>query len=89
MLPHLCPVLADDGEEAFRVRLALYEAGIQTEEPYSVSWDAPNARELARRLVLVPCNASLGEKQIDRIVSVLEREFSRRGAGAQRRRGAA
>lgn len=88
MLPHLCPVLADSGDEAFRVRMALYERGIQTEEPYPVLWDTPNAREMARRLVLAPCNASLGRKQVSRIVSVLEREFSRRGAEA-RRQGAA
>jgi dTDP-4-amino-4,6-dideoxygalactose transaminase len=83
-LPHLVPVLAAGPDEARRMRVALWERGIQTEEPYPVPWDGfPNATALARRLVLVPCNASLGRAQVERIVEAL----SRRDAQARRHGG--
>jgi dTDP-4-amino-4,6-dideoxygalactose transaminase len=70
---HLFPLLV---KEVLRVRRALYERGVQTETPYPVllgGRDAlPNAHDLAARLVLAPCHASLGERQINRIRTSLE-----------------
>jgi dTDP-4-amino-4,6-dideoxygalactose transaminase len=71
---HLLPVLARDAEAALRARRILYAAGVQTEEPYPVPFDAPlpNARALAARLFLVPAGPALGAAQIARIAAALE-----------------
>ncbi len=81
MLPHLFPVLVRaGGKEApgavFRVRQLLHQRGIQTETPYPILLgsreELPNSYDLASRLILVPCNASLDERQIRFIASSLE-----------------
>ena len=80
MKTHLFPVLIkakDAPETVFRVRKLLHTNGIQTETPYPVLLGErdilPNAHALAERLLLVPCHASLGEKQISHIAATLEK----------------
>jgi dTDP-4-amino-4,6-dideoxygalactose transaminase len=91
-LPHLFPALVRaSAKEApgavFSARRFLHRLGIQTETPYPVLLgspsDLPNAHDLASRLILIPCNASIGRRQISVIASGLEeaskeiaREFS-------------
>ncbi len=84
-LPHLFPLLVRaGGKEApgavFSVRQFLHQHGIQTETPYPMIGsedELPNSYDLASRLILVPCNASLDARQIRFIASSLE-EASRR-----------
>lgn len=68
---HLVPALAKSASDAHRLRVALHKCGVQTENPYPMIWDGgqsfPNAESIARRLVLIPCNASLDASQIERI----------------------
>jgi dTDP-4-amino-4,6-dideoxygalactose transaminase len=80
-LPHLFPVLArvsdkDAPSAVYLARRFLHSRGVQTETPYPVLLGPrdvlPNAHTLAARLVLVPCNASLGERQIRRVAAALE-----------------
>jgi dTDP-4-amino-4,6-dideoxygalactose transaminase len=79
-LPHLFPMLVRAGvKEApgavFSVRQFLHRRGIQTETPYPAIGsreELPNACDLASRLILVPCNASLDERQIRFIAASLE-----------------
>jgi dTDP-4-amino-4,6-dideoxygalactose transaminase len=79
-LPHVFPALVrTGGKEApgavFRVRQFLYRRGIQTEKPYPVLGsreELPHSYDLASRLILIPCNASLDERQIHFIASSLE-----------------
>jgi dTDP-4-amino-4,6-dideoxygalactose transaminase len=58
------------------VRRALYESGVQSETPYPLLLggrdELPHAHDLAARLVLVPCHASLGQRQIGRIGKALQ-----------------
>ncbi|HEY7543463.1 MAG TPA: DegT/DnrJ/EryC1/StrS family aminotransferase, partial [Blastocatellia bacterium] len=83
-LPHLFPLLMrasskEAPEAVFRVRQFLYRRGIQTETPYPIPGsreELPRSYDLASRLILVPCNASLDERQIRFIASTLE-EVSR------------
>jgi aminotransferase len=80
---HLFPCLAPSPGAAHRVRLSLYNRGVQTEDPYPLLWDAPerfpNARDLAGRLLLVPCNASLGRAEMRAVARALD-EASREPA---------
>ncbi|MEW6212006.1 MAG: DegT/DnrJ/EryC1/StrS family aminotransferase, partial [Acidobacteriota bacterium] len=70
-LPHLFPLLVRGGAKeapgaVFSVRQFLHRCGIQTETPYPMLGsreELPNAYDLASRLILVPCNASLDERQ--------------------------
>ncbi len=79
---HLFPVLVNAPleqalESVYRVRCSLYERGVQTETHYPMLLggpeELPNAHALAARLVLVPCNASLGEMSINCIADALRR----------------
>ena len=58
------------------MRQVLYGRGVQTELPYPFLLgspkELPNAFDLANRLVLVPCNASLGPRQIARVARALQ-----------------
>ncbi|MEW6212795.1 MAG: hypothetical protein AB1631_31000, partial [Acidobacteriota bacterium] len=59
----------------FSVRQFLHRCGIQTETPYPMLGsreELPNAYDLASRLILVPCNASLDERQTRFIAASLE-----------------
>lgn len=86
-MAHLFPcVVRSRGQEApgtvHHVRQVLHAHGIQTAEPYPVVLGGrstlPNAHDLASRLVLVPCNASLGSRQIGQVAAALEGASSRR-----------
>jgi dTDP-4-amino-4,6-dideoxygalactose transaminase len=72
---HLFPVSCRTPEMVYSLRRKLYERGAQTETPYPVLLggrdELPNAHDLAARLVLAPCRASLGAKQIGLIGGVL------------------
>lgn len=70
--------LARQNEQtAYRVRMALYEAGIQTKDPYPLLLNGedqfPNAACLARNLILVPCGSALHEKELRHIISNLKK----------------
>lgn len=70
--------LARQNEQiAYRVRMALYEAGIQTKDPYPLLLSGeeqyPNASFLARNLILVPCGSALREKELRYITSTLKK----------------
>lgn len=72
--PHLCPVLVEGAEPRARVdraRAVLHACGVQTEYPYPIRLGDratfPNCHDLADRLLLVPCHASLGEAQMERV----------------------
>ncbi|MGH9928240.1 MAG: DegT/DnrJ/EryC1/StrS family aminotransferase [Pyrinomonadaceae bacterium] len=78
---HLFPVLVrarleDAPAAVYKIRCFLHARGVQTETPYPVllgSGEAlPNSHELATRMILVPCNASLGDKQMHLIGAALE-----------------
>jgi dTDP-4-amino-4,6-dideoxygalactose transaminase len=80
---HLFPVLVRvglGGESAAalavqRARAHLHSQGIQTETPYPMVWKSPinlpNSRDLAARMFLVPCNASLGDVEMKKIAVAL------------------
>lgn len=74
-LTHMVPLLVRHGRESgarAALRRRFQDIGVQTEQPYPVdSTTAANARALADRLVLLPCNATLGPRLIDRIVAGL------------------
>jgi len=81
VMAHLFPVLLDVpkpylADAVLRFRRILYEHSIQTETPYPVACESftavPNAYKLASRLILVPCNASLNEKQMKHIARTIE-----------------
>jgi dTDP-4-amino-4,6-dideoxygalactose transaminase len=80
---HLFPCLAPSPDAARRIRLSLYNRGVQTEDPYPLLWDAPerfpNACDVADRLLLVPCNASLGGAEMRAVARALD-ESSREPA---------
>jgi dTDP-4-amino-4,6-dideoxygalactose transaminase len=72
-LVHLFPILLeidapDIAKAVLEFRRLLYQRSIQTETPYPIGHIAkethPNVHDLASRLILVPCNASLGLRQI-------------------------
>ena len=76
ILVHLCPVLicVDNRNVQLAVRRfreVLYSYSVQTELPYPIVLGTPeqipNAYELAKRMVLIPCNASLTEEKINLI----------------------
>ena len=73
---HLFPLLCRAPEAVHQVRRALYESGAQTETPYPLLLggrdELPHAHDLAARLVLAPCHASLGKRQLDRMVRILQ-----------------
>ncbi len=80
MKTHLFPVLVKSEnapESVFRVRKLLHDNGIQTETPYPVLLGErdilPNAHALAERLLLVPCHASLGERQMAYIAATMKK----------------
>ena len=87
---HLFPVLVrahleDSPAAVYKIRRFLHAHGVQTETPYPVMLGPaealPNSHELAARMILVPCNASLGDKQMHLIGAALEgaaREVARR-----------
>ncbi|HUP23668.1 MAG TPA: DegT/DnrJ/EryC1/StrS family aminotransferase [Thermoanaerobaculia bacterium] len=94
---HLLPLLVDpragdEGEALLAARRFLWERGIQTEDPYPVTLGEPeafpSAHELTRRLLLVPCHPSLGEREIRHVAASLaacsEAILDRRGAGSSR-----
>jgi dTDP-4-amino-4,6-dideoxygalactose transaminase len=74
LLPHLLPLLVvperpSPARALLLARRILHRRGIQTESPYPVLavGDHPRARRLVNRLLLVPCHASLGAREIERI----------------------
>ena len=73
---HLFPLLASAPEAVYRARRALYERGVQTETPYPILLggrdELSNAHDLAARLLLAPCHASLGGKQIKLLADALQ-----------------
>jgi dTDP-4-amino-4,6-dideoxygalactose transaminase len=80
-LVHVFPLLVrvpptEAPRAVWEVRRLLHARGVQTDCPYPVLQgspeELPNTHNLATRLVLVPCNASLGDQQIGRIVAALE-----------------
>jgi dTDP-4-amino-4,6-dideoxygalactose transaminase len=88
--PHLVPLVVRVGAEyldraVLRTRRLLHHGGIQTEEPYPVPDGFPNAQDLARRLVLVPCHAAIAPRVRDRLAEtvaeaarMLDHEFATR-----------
>ena len=78
---HFVPVVltAGSGGQAaasVSVRRLFHEVGVQVEPAYPVVLGSPNqlpnAWTLAGRLLLLPCNATLGRRQIERIVSAVD-----------------
>ena len=78
---HLFPVLVRVGSKdapaaVYGIRRFLHSRGVQTENPYPVllgSAEAlPNSHELVARLILIPCNASLGDEQMQLIGAALK-----------------
>jgi dTDP-4-amino-4,6-dideoxygalactose transaminase len=79
-LCHLVPILvaaprSERASTVLKVRKILHRHGVQTETPYPVVLgtmeELPRCYDLASRLILVPCHASLGASQVDRIAEAL------------------
>ena len=78
---HLFPILVrvspqDAAAAVYRVRRFLHARGVQTETPYPLLLGPaailPNAHDLASRMILLPCNASLRDKQMQLIGDAIE-----------------
>ncbi len=78
--PHLYPVLLDPGvpdpeRSVWSLRSWLHQAGVQTEDPYPLVGGqedgSHNAAALRRRLLLVPCHASITDGVMRRVAAVL------------------
>ncbi|MHC4924366.1 MAG: DegT/DnrJ/EryC1/StrS family aminotransferase [Planctomycetota bacterium] len=78
--PHVLPLMhtadADAVEDqVYNLRLALHAGGVQTEDPYPVGREGdeefPNATDLAKRLVIVPCGAGLKTAEAERVARAL------------------
>jgi dTDP-4-amino-4,6-dideoxygalactose transaminase len=66
-------------ERRMELRRTLHALGFQTERPYPAlgSREAfPNAHDLAARLVLLPCHASLTPALLGRLARALERALA-------------
>lgn len=83
-LPHLYPLAVAESPDArarvYRLRAAMHARGVQTEDPYPVLLGGadrlPNSHALAARLLLVPCNASVGPRQIEAVAAALAQATS-------------
>lgn len=78
-LVHLYPLLMDEKRPSRRLtpaRIAMHDAGVQTEDAYPVLLGSkgmlPQSHLLSSRLLLVPCHASLGRREMGHIQRVLE-----------------
>lgn len=94
IVPHLYPIVVEGGDPAKRVyqsRTALHAHRIQTETPYPILLGdrkaLPNCHDVADRLLLVPCHASLGSKQIERVCEGLRAASNQSGLVRFQERG--
>lgn len=79
--PYVFPMLlrtsgGNSRDRNFSIRHFLYTRGIQTKPAYPIQigslHDLPESHDLAARLILVPCHASLRTREIKLIVKALE-----------------
>jgi len=84
--PHLYPVLLDPGVRdperwLWSLRSWMHQAGVQTEDPYPLvrgrEAASHNAAELRRRLLLVPCHASIADGVMRHVAATLTRTAER------------
>lgn len=80
VMPHLFPVLlpagkSDVGAAVLAFRQAMHEHSVQTEDTYPIlagkRAEFPNAYDLAERMVLIPCNASLRPADLRQVGTAL------------------